>query len=260
MNRDRARLEARLARYEQLFDRLVANDALMMDLIRDMRGVITQLHGPIRIAFDQRLPSLDLRCVCCNSMGHAILECEFFRDMAIDGRYRLMRRNNLCGRCLAGGHALDNCPHPQNCIECGDPHHRMLCPEFVQRVQAERLARLFENPGRDGHFQVQQAGPILGPIYDGPVQGGPLLNPVDIQDMREREGRRAANRVRQRARVARAFQDAHNAPRDQPFRDVAPLVEEVAALALGPVDAAPNPVPVVQMPGSDLEDVRPRSN
>lgn len=66
-------------------------------------------------------------CICCNSIGHRIADCEEFKSKDVEERMRIVRQNNLCRMCL-NFHQRWPCRTWQGCnIEgCREKHHPLL--------------------------------------------------------------------------------------------------------------------------------------
>ena len=66
------------------------------------------------------------KCTIC-SIKHFFVDCPKFIEMSPQQRLEIIRKCNLCVRCLESGHILTKCPNQDfKCIQCGRPHHSML--------------------------------------------------------------------------------------------------------------------------------------
>ena len=69
-----------------------------------------------------------LVCACC-SKHHRLHKCQRFIGMNSRDRYKLVRSNNLCYRCLSEGHQIKNCDDEKGVCTaegCDKLHHRLL--------------------------------------------------------------------------------------------------------------------------------------
>ena len=143
MAQNRHELVETMARYDGLIDKLTKNDETLFYLINDLKRLLTDLHPGKSLEFSTRESTLILSCACCDSVSHTIHECELFRDLTMEGRFRVVTRKFICMRCLLKGHDITECPITEKCAECTGPHHRMLCADTEWTKQAKSLARLY---------------------------------------------------------------------------------------------------------------------
>lgn len=66
-------------------------------------------------------------CKFCKVSSHKLPECARFKRALTKDRWRFVRVNNLCHKCLLGTHSRDTCSAASCSVdECGLPHHRFL--------------------------------------------------------------------------------------------------------------------------------------
>lgn len=67
------------------------------------------------------------KCKFCRSGNHKLTECTRFKRAMTKDRWRFVRANHLCHKCLLASHNRDTCSEPACGIgECSLPHHRYL--------------------------------------------------------------------------------------------------------------------------------------
>ncbi len=67
-------------------------------------------------------------CPMCRRDGHSASSCERFKKMTVDDRWKLVKENNLCFRCLGRNHSIKDCRVKWTCKAkgCTKKHHTML--------------------------------------------------------------------------------------------------------------------------------------
>jgi len=67
-------------------------------------------------------------CAVCSKDGHSAGSCERFKKMSVDARWKLVKENSLCFRCLGGNHSIRECRSKWSCKVEGYPkrHHTLL--------------------------------------------------------------------------------------------------------------------------------------
>ena len=67
------------------------------------------------------------RCDICYG-GHAVRNCERYKAMSVDDRWKIAKEKNLCFRCLASNHQGKDCRRAKECgiNGCKRNHHRLL--------------------------------------------------------------------------------------------------------------------------------------
>ena len=83
-----------------------------------------------------------MTCSACGQ-GHLNLEqCGKFRNMEVEGRWRVARNSMACFRCLGSGHRARHCKGKQ-CVQCGRQHHLLLHnPGLMPPAPPESTSRL----------------------------------------------------------------------------------------------------------------------
>jgi len=71
------------------------------------------------------------KCAICGKKSHCETECEDFRRSTVSNRWKLVKQNRLCYRCLKKGHGATDCKSTINCLVegCDRTHHPMLHEE-----------------------------------------------------------------------------------------------------------------------------------
>ena len=67
------------------------------------------------------------KCDICHG-GHAVRNCERYKAMSVDDRWKIAKEKNLCFRCLAGNHQGKDCRRAKECgiNGCKRNHDRLL--------------------------------------------------------------------------------------------------------------------------------------
>ena len=90
-------------------------------------------------------PAMDAKtekkCTVCNRPErHTMSKCKVFRDMDLNGRWEIVRKQRLCIACLGWGHGYRDCPSERCCYHCKDKkHNSLLCKEGKKRDQEDNL-------------------------------------------------------------------------------------------------------------------------
>ena len=81
------------------------------------------------------------KCLLCKET-HEISNCRMFKAMSTSRKYSVLRRYNLCFKCLKAGHLAANCLRKQECgvKGCKATHHPLLHPE-PKEVASERTSK-----------------------------------------------------------------------------------------------------------------------
>ena len=66
-------------------------------------------------------------CNACGKVGHRLFQCDKFKRMSGDARWRVAKESQACFRCLAVGHRARDCQSVA-CNVCGRHHHSLLHP------------------------------------------------------------------------------------------------------------------------------------
>lgn len=67
------------------------------------------------------------KCDICHG-GHAVRNCERYKAMSVDDRWKIAKEKNLCFRCLANNHQGKDCRRAKECgvNGCKRNHDRLL--------------------------------------------------------------------------------------------------------------------------------------
>ena len=65
-------------------------------------------------------------CVVCRNEEHQFYICAKFRFLPHGDKVSIIKTNNLCSNCLAGGHFKKHCKSIHKCNVCQKPHHTLL--------------------------------------------------------------------------------------------------------------------------------------
>ena len=65
-------------------------------------------------------------CVVCKTVKHPLYACAKFKALSHDEKSTVLRTNNLCTNCPAGGHFKKHCRSIHKCKICQRPHHTLL--------------------------------------------------------------------------------------------------------------------------------------
>ena len=123
----------------------ISNDARRTDLVNTKRQ--HHQHGKSYAVQGRHIPTADeaskgrkIVCPSCNS-SHWLSQCEKFKKMSVDDRYKFVRSKKLCINCLTPGHYVRECPKTSFCRvqNCTTSHSTFLHPkESTRREQAEQ--------------------------------------------------------------------------------------------------------------------------
>ena len=78
-------------------------------------------------------------CGCCGRGYHRLDQCEKFRELSVEARWKSARALKTCYRCLRTGHLARAC-RDGSCATCGRWHHSLLhtAPAVPPQVTAQR--------------------------------------------------------------------------------------------------------------------------
>ena len=68
----------------------------------------------------------DEMCVACKKANHPLYACKSFQALSHEKKMSVVKDNKLCMNCLCSGHFVKECPSPQRCKKCHQPHHSWL--------------------------------------------------------------------------------------------------------------------------------------
>ena len=90
----------------------------------------------------QRPPNPNLKCGHCQKTGHGTYTCDVFKALTVKDRYKSVKDNKLCIRCLNPGHFARDCKSKYNCgvNKCERRHNKLLHPEALSKNMLAMLA------------------------------------------------------------------------------------------------------------------------
>ena len=65
-------------------------------------------------------------CPLHTDSQHLLTDCRSFVAMPVDDRWKSVRQNRLCFKCLAANHYTRECKSTGGCKKCDRPHHELL--------------------------------------------------------------------------------------------------------------------------------------
>jgi hypothetical protein len=103
--------------------------------------------GPKALGFGK--PKKPQTCPHCKETGHYTNNCETFKALPVKERYKSVRENKLCLRCLSAGHIAKDCRVKFLCDvdNCGRIHHRLL--HTAQQSKVMYQVHFFQGLGSD---------------------------------------------------------------------------------------------------------------
>lgn len=69
--------------------------------------------------------NLNGACPCCEEK-HALKVCPKFKNLKVNERSDIVKKNKLCRNCLKGNHETKECFSKIKCSDCGEKHHQLL--------------------------------------------------------------------------------------------------------------------------------------
>jgi hypothetical protein len=68
------------------------------------------------------------KCLIHKSSSHKTVDCRYYNDLTVPGRYELLKENSACFACLSPEHMMNICKNKVKCINngCGKFHHQSL--------------------------------------------------------------------------------------------------------------------------------------
>ena len=76
------------------------------------------------LASDTAGHEVKVKCPHCVREGHVLLRCFKFNGLSVDERKDVVKKLNLCWRCLKDDHNLHSCH--KRCATCGEEHSSLL--------------------------------------------------------------------------------------------------------------------------------------
>ena len=88
----------------------------------------------------ERPPGPKLKCSHCSG-EHFISTCSSFRQLHVKKKWDVVRRLELCHRCLRAGHWRSECHSNTSCTKCPSSHHTLLHTENPPQGQSTSRSR-----------------------------------------------------------------------------------------------------------------------
>ena len=99
----------------------------------DLRAQTSETSCPTRkkpsskvTSFATNTSATSNNCVVCKTEKHPLYTCAKFKALSHDEKSTILKTNNLCTNCLAGGHFRKQCRSIHKCKVCQRPHHTLL--------------------------------------------------------------------------------------------------------------------------------------
>ena len=85
------------------------------------------MSGESTLSSNNDKDSTDSKCPLCNA-AHRIWNCEKFKNMKTQDRYKVAKEERLCFACLSDNHAAKDCPREKKgrTDNCEKTHNRLL--------------------------------------------------------------------------------------------------------------------------------------
>lgn len=103
------------------------------------------------------------KCIVCSGTCQILTECQHFKDLSVDDRWKKARELRLCFSCLKGHHQVGKCFKKQRCgVDGCDKQHNYILhntADSVDRRQTHGVATSSENenPRRNFHAGTQRS-------------------------------------------------------------------------------------------------------
>ena len=88
-------------------------------------GTLTAQREQHSISSRPQHKSKLMNCSACGQGHQNLSQCEKFRSLQLDGRWKVAQASKACFRCLGPGHRARNCKG-HLCAKCGRQHHTLL--------------------------------------------------------------------------------------------------------------------------------------
>ncbi|KOB67301.1 reverse transcriptase [Operophtera brumata] len=120
------------------------------------------------------------RCQFCKISNHKLPECARFKRALTKDRWRFVRVNNLCHKCLLATHSHDNCSAASCPVdECGLPHHRLLHWKSKTSANSEKSESENKTNSDDNKVLLTSDKTVDQVNNDCPVSNETVANAVD---------------------------------------------------------------------------------
>ncbi|XP_021706494.1 uncharacterized protein LOC110678179 [Aedes aegypti] len=124
---DRNKIESRLMRLDQLYDRYV-NVSIEVEMLMEEKTETKDkfFKSPHTAAVSKTYTPKATSCIVCNQ-SHRIYDCEVFKRMQLEQKQDTVRKKKLCWNCLSPSHLSRECSS-KPCRRCNEKHHTLLHP------------------------------------------------------------------------------------------------------------------------------------
>lgn len=78
-------------------------------------------------------------CIICNRENHAVKNCNVLARETVERRWFLVKKHNLCFKCLNRGHSQTACKN-KNCAKCDKPHNIILHNDAREKIENQTVA------------------------------------------------------------------------------------------------------------------------
>ncbi|XP_058810945.1 uncharacterized protein LOC131675817 [Topomyia yanbarensis] len=98
------------------------------------------------------------RCYVCKGVGHRVRECQTFKALSVDNRWKTAQSHQLCRSCL-NEHGRRSCRNASPCgiNGCTFRHHPLLHSNRSDRTSGETVSRNIEANGNHMHHSANQS-------------------------------------------------------------------------------------------------------
>lgn len=125
-------------------------------------------------------------CTLC-PQKHRLWMCDTFKSLPVPDRKMMVRRNNICDRCLEK-HVGDKTCHMKPCSTCREMHNTLLCETRV--APTVHLASISDTPASPDHPQM-----TLEEVLESEAAAVATLLPTALVSSRSKTGRRETLRA-----------------------------------------------------------------
>lgn len=98
------------------------------------------------------------RCYVCKSVGHRVRECQTFKALSVDNRWKTVQSHELCRSCL-NAHGRRSCRNAKPCgiNACIFRHHPLLHGNRSNQTSGEKVSQNIESAGNHTHRSANQS-------------------------------------------------------------------------------------------------------
>ncbi len=127
--------------------------------------------------FGEQIPpttfSKNVKCPSCDK-NHWLSQCDTFKRMKVDDRYKFVRAKGLCVNCLVPGHFVRDCPKKSFCRvdSCADKHSTFLHVKVSKTPSSISSSPKFEQKEHFSKSETKDAnvGPTVNESKNGYVR------------------------------------------------------------------------------------------